>query len=67
MPTAQQLSSLSLPELLAQFPSSLAVLEQFQLAPYAKTEAAKHESIKASCLVVGVDADAVIAALEAVL
>lgn len=65
--TATELKTLSLPELLAQFPASKAVLSDFNLLAYAETKTAALESLEASAIVNQVDLDALLVALESTL
>ena len=62
--TLTELKTLSLPELLTQFPATKSVLSDFNLLAYAETKTAALESIEASAIVNQIDLDALLTALE---
>jgi len=64
MTTAPTWESLSLTDILAQYPQTEAVLTRFGLIGYAKTPTAQHENLRASALVNAVDYAALLGALE---
>jgi hypothetical protein len=61
------LKSLSLVQVLEQWPESSTIFEEFGLAQYAKTETARHENIEASVLVHNISLDDLLKALGAVI
>jgi hypothetical protein len=61
---ATQLKELPLPELLEQYPSAKAVLEQYNLLAYSQTKAASLENLQASALVNQVNLDALLGDLS---
>lgn len=67
MITAENIKTLTLPELLEKYPASESVLQHYNMLGYAKTAAASYENIEASALVNQVDLDVLIEALLSVL
>lgn len=61
--SAQDLSQLSIEQIIAQHPQTEAVFKQFGLLTYATTETAKRENLEASALVHNVDITKLLAEL----
>lgn len=61
--SAQDLSQLSIEQIMTQHPKTEAVFKQFGLLTYAATETAKRENLKASALVHNVDLPKLLSAL----
>ncbi len=58
MPTStDKLKTMSLSEIMTEYPQAEPVLTKYGLAAYAKTETAKHENLQASVLVHSIDLD----------
>lgn len=62
MPTTTDLAQLTIPAIVAQYPATTAVFEQFGISP--TYEALKHETVTASAKVNNVDEAKLLAALQ---
>lgn len=61
--TVTLLKSMSIADIMEQYPQSRAVFQQFGLHTYAVTETAKYENLQASALVHSVNLDTLLEAL----
>jgi hypothetical protein len=67
MPLTTQLKTMTIADILAQYPQTKLVFQQFGLDGYAKTETAKYENLEAGALVHAIDLNALLNALTGVI
>lgn len=63
VPLAQSLKTMAIGEILAQYPQTQPVFEQYGLLNYAKTETARYENLHASALVHALDVENILTSL----